>query len=381
MAATLDEARMLMTQGESILLSLSPLKTWQRPFHQFHLPPSKLLSIFQNLSQLCRAGIPLPDALGAVGEKNTQRPILEARSLLEQGQPLSKAFTRSGIMNNPLLLAFLEQAEVSGDYPQAFDQISTHLSWSQDLKKRLKKAIAYPALVMITSVALMIFLLTFVVPQLVSLYQQSGLELAGATQALLTLSHYTPNILMVFSSLAIFLMIGIYLLLIQTRHAPYTLRRLLRGLLTLPLIGKLLTNMLLLQYLQSLHALLATHKKSILTAMTYSERAVRPAPFQLLFHHTRLQVEYGTTLSQALVQSFTLSLSLQKILEVGEHSGALTAALKHSVTHMETTLQNQLDKVLQRLGPLMLCLVGGLLIFIIVAVFLPLYGGLGGLEQ
>ncbi len=374
------EARTILSTKGFTLISLTPLKTWQRFFQKVELQPAALLHFFKVLAQLCRAGLPLPDALKALegeGAKQSYQPIVR---LLEQGFAFSNALKKSTLLNNELLLSFLEQAECSGDYPHAFDKIVTHLEWREALKKRLKKTLSYPLFVFTLSIALLIFLMTFVVPQLLDLYNMSSLEIPPMTQALLTFSNYASPVLVGGVSILTLAILMSVALICYGRHDISLRNRYLTSLLKIPLLGVYLRDILLLQYTANVHGLLEAQKDNIIGAMSCAEQNLHPSFFGTLFEQPRLYVEKGSPFSSGLHGCFPLPETVLKMLQVGEKSGALPTALKHVTGYIQKNLQDSLDQFIQRLGPLMLLLVGGFLLFIIAAIFLPLYGGLGALE-
>lgn len=374
------EARTILSTKDLTLLSLKPLRTWQRLFQKIELQPEEILSLFKSLAQLCRAGLPLRESLKALEGESAKRSYQPLVRLLEQGSSLSTALKQSALLTNELLLSFIKQAERSGDYPHAFDQIITHLDWMETLKKRLKKTLAYPLFVFALSLTLLIFLMTFVVPQLLDLYKMSSLEIPPMTQFLLTVSHYsTPLLMGIVSLLSALFLVGL-VLISYSRYNVFLRNRFLKGLLKAPLIGQHLKDILLLQYTTSVQALLTAQKESIVSAMDCAEQNLHPSFFRSLFKQPRFYVEKGQSFSEALHTHFPLPESILKMLQVGEKSGALPLALKHVTQYIDKNLQNSLEKFIQRLGPLMLLLVGGFLLFIIGAIFLPLYGGLGSLE-
>ncbi len=379
-ANTLEEAHTLLTSKDLVLISLKPLQVWQHFLYKPHLKTTDLLSLFKSLYQLCRAGLPLLEALKSLQNHSSKKSYQSIVQLIEQGFPLSKALRQSSLMTNELLLSFLQQAEIKGDYPMAFDQIVDHLHWLEDLKKRLKKTLSYPALVLGLSIGLMIFLMNFVVPQLLDLYHMSGLGIPPMTQALMTFSKAMPVIL-ISTIAALGSVISAFIIaLFYGRHTSFLLKRFLILTLRVPLIGIGLRDILLLQYTKSMQALLNTQKEGILEAMSCAENSLHPRLFRTLFLQPRLYVEQGESFSKALQHYFPLPKTVFKMIQVGEKSGTLPKALLHVTDYIDGHLQESLNKLIQRLGPFMLLMVGGLLIFIISAVFLPLYSGLGGLD-
>ena len=374
------EARRILSTKEFTLISLKPLKAWQQLFQKIELKPEELRSLFKALAQLCRAGLPLREALKALegdGQKKSYQPLIR---LLEKGLSFSGALKQSALLTNDLLLSFIKQAESSGDYPSAFDQIVTYLQWMENLKKRLKKTLSYPLFVFMLSLTLLIFLMTFVVPQLLDLYKMSSLEIPPLTRALLTMSHYSgPLLTSIGVILSAFFSVG-FILINYSRYNTFLRNRFLKALLKTPLLGQHLRDILLLQYTTSVQALLEAQKDNIVRAMDCAEQNLHPAFFRSLFRQPRFYVERGSAFSEALHTHFPLPESILKILQVGERSGALTLALKHVTQYVDKNLQDSLERLIQRLGPLMLLLVGGFLLFIIGAIFLPLYGGLGSPE-
>ena len=374
------EACTILSTKNLTLISLKPLNFWHYFFQKVELQPVALLQLFTHLAQLCRAGLPLREALKSLdrdGKHHSYQPVIR---LLEQGFSFSKALKQSTLLTNKLLLSFIEQAERSGDYPHAFDQAVIHLQWIEDLKKRLKKTLSYPLLVFTLSTILLTFLMIFVVPQLLDLYKMSNLEVPPMTRVLLAILHYSVPLFVGIGSFFSVALLSGFALMSYGRYNISLRNRFLRRLLKIPFVGGHIRNILLLQYTANLQALLTAQKDNIIGAMACAEQNIPPAFFRTLFRQPRFYVEKGSAFSNALYMHFPLPESVLKMLQVGEKSGALPLALQHVTRYIDKNLQDSLEKVIQRLGPLTLLLVGGFLLFVIGSIFLPLYGGLGSLE-
>jgi type II secretory pathway component PulF len=371
-AASPEEAVSFLQDSSRVVVSLKPSHWWQQRF----LKDPELCAFFRDLTHLCKAGLPILEALQSL----TIVPLYPLRMQLQQGVLLSEAFTRTGLITDSLVLAFIRNAERHGDYPKAFEQIIAHLAWRIQFKERFVKALTYPLFVLLLSGGLISFLLSYVVPKLVTLYQTTGQALPAATSVLLTLSDVSPVLLglLMGGALVLGLLYGI-----QKRYAslvPAWSVKVCTLFLRIPWFGPRLQEIILLQYFEGLQVLLASGACPILQALDQTRENIKPRLFQTLFQGTSSRVAQGLSLTQSLQCTGLLPDAVTQMLFVGETSGRLPQNLQGIMSYLNDHFSNATEVFLKRIGPLLLLMVGGLLLFIVVSIFLPLYGGLGALE-
>lgn len=370
-----------LLQGEGIaLLSLRPFQEWQRSFVKVAFRNQEALEFFRSLEQLMRSGVSLLESLRCLTVEAGKYPLYLVTRLLEKGKSFSQVLQETRLLENTLILSFLSYAEYDGDYPKAFQQITAYLTWQNNLKNSLKKALSYPLLILGLSTTLIVFLITVLVPRLLELFMLMDCEPPSLTSFLAYCGNHVVSWLTCFLVGVIGGVGGGYFFLRQAAILPNIFKKICSLLFEIPWIGERLREILLLRYIGGLQVLLSSQSCRIVEAMDLATQSLRPLFFSPLFKEIQERVACGESFSWSLRESGLLTPTLFTIVVVGEKSGRLPDNLKYLVTFIEYNFREALGAFSKWLGPCLLVMIGVILIFIIFAVFVPLYSGIGSFE-
>lgn len=335
------------------------------------LTRAQLCELTRQLATLVGAGIPLVDALATL-ERQLRQPALHAvlvtlRGSLAEGLGLARSLARQGAPFTGLYCALVEAGERSGRLGQVLARLADHLEQVQRQRHKARTALIYPAVLMGVSLAVVVGLMTFVVPKLTEQFAHSGQSLPLITSLLIGISqglvHAGPYLL----ALAIGLTVaGGWLL----RKPHWRLRR-DDLLLRLPRVGALLQVLESARLARSL-AILSGSGVALLEALQVATETVGNLRIRAAMAQVRQQVQGGTSLHRALDGAGQFPPLLVNMVGSGEASGTLADMLERVADDQERGFARQVDTAMALFEPLMILVMGAVVLFIVLAVLLPI---------
>jgi general secretion pathway protein F len=325
----------------------------------------------RQLAGLVGSGLPLERALTALSEEaedQRQRELVaHLRSEVNAGSPFARALGSAPREFDEVYRAVVAAGEQSGALGTVLERLADDLEERQSLQAKLIGATLYPAIVSLIAIVIVIFLVTYVVPQVASVFTNSKRALPALTVAMLAISAFIRNY-------------G-WLLLLGIVAGVVTLRLMLRNevfreqfdasWLTLPLIGKLSRGYNSARFSGTL-AMLAGAGVPILKALqaaaeTLSNRAMRADAMDAL-----VQVREGAPLASALAGKKRFPGLLSMFARLGEQTGQLPQMLDRAARQTSMEVQRRAMAMATILEPLLIVAMGGVVMLIVLAVLLPI---------
>ncbi|MBV4504887.1 type II secretion system inner membrane protein GspF [Pseudomonas sp. BW13M1] len=335
------------------------------------LTRAQLCELTRQLATLIGAGIPLVDALATL-ERQLRQPALHAvlvtlRGSLAEGLGLARSLARQGAPFTGLYCALVEAGERSGRLGQVLARLADHLEQVQRQRHKARTALIYPVVLMGVSLAVVIGLMTFVVPKLTEQFAHSGQSLPLITSLLIGISQGLVQAGAYLLALAIGLAVaGGWLL----RKPHWRLRR-DDLLLRLPRVGALLQVLESARLARSL-AILCGSGVALLEALQVATETVGNLRIRAAMAQVRQQVQGGTSLHRALDGAGQFPPLLVNMVGSGEASGTLADMLERVADDQERGFARQVDTAMALFEPLMILVMGAVVLFIVLAVLLPI---------
>lgn len=331
----------------------------------------QLCELTRQLATLSSAGIPLVDALATLERQLAQPAIrnllVAVRGALGEGHSLAQSLRRQGGLFDDLYCALVEAGERSGKLAPVLERLADHLEQVQRQRHKARTAMIYPAVLMLVSLAVVIGLMTFVVPKLTEQFSHSGQTLPLVTRVLIGLSDGLLLIGPWLLGLLVLASLGAGALL---RQAHWRLRR-DRALLGWPKVGALLSVLESARLARSL-AILAGSGVPLLEALQVATATVGNREVHRALQTVREQVEGGVSLHRALSGAGHFPPLLLNMVASGEASGTLPDMLERVADNQERGFTRQVDTLMALFEPLMILVMGAVVLFIVLAVLLPI---------
>jgi len=349
-----------------------PFFTWSLPATWRSVRKKDLLILSQEFLALLRAGLPIPAVLDLVIQRQVHprlRHILEkVRDAVKGGAALSEAAEQHSEVFPPLFVASVRVGEKSGDLPETLARYIAHLKRAITLQKKVTAALIYPAILMGLTTAVVIFLLTVVVPSFSQLYLDFDAQLPYPTRVLMAFTGFVREYLLIMLPIPLLGLFGLW----QWRRTSTGRRHLDRLLLRLPLLGHIIQDFSLATFCRTLGTVLAGGMP-IVPALEIAAGSVHSRAAQEQLQQAIPAVTGGTSVAQALEDAKAAPPLVLEMVGVGERTGGLEEMLQHVADFLEEELDHRLSAMATMVEPAIMVAMGLVVAGIVITMYLPIF--------
>jgi len=339
-----------------------------------------LIAFCFDLEQVSRAGIPLIEGLrdlrDGMDNPRFREVLTSVLEDIEGGKTLSQALSAFPQVFNTVFISLVRAGELAGRMTEVFENLGATLKWQDELVSQTRRLLVYPALVMVVVSAVILFLLIYLVPQVVGLLKTMGLELPIQTRILIAVSAFIAGYWWLMIALVLLAGAAIAAALKTSERARYFMDY---ATLRLPLIGRILQKIILARF-ANFFALMYRSGITILEAMRTSEEIVANRYVARGIQRAGQQINAGETLSEAFQNLGMFPPLVVRMLRVGENTGAIDTALLNVTYFYNRDVRESVDKALKLLEPALTLVLGTVLALILFSVLTPVYDILGQLK-
>lgn len=331
-----------------------------------------LISFTRQLYILIKAGIPLLKALQIIFDQlpagRFKQNIEAIIGDIQEGKSFSESISFTPQFFSLFYINMIKAAEVSGNLTGILKELSEHLLKQRRITRQVQAAIMYPILVLIIAVVILTLLLMFVIPVFTRIFEGLGGTLPALTLFLIRISKFVAHWGGLFFALCITIIITISLLYKKTTKVKFLLSNLVWN---SPLFGRVIKTMEMGRFCRTLGTLLS----SGVTLMKGLEVLIETTPGVLLcqaLQDIRDKIEQGQTLSTTMEETGIFPLTLVKMIQVGEESGKTADLFLEAAEDYEDEVSFAVSGLLSLLEPVLIVIMGGIVGFIVVALFFPI---------
>ncbi|MEW6279106.1 MAG: type II secretion system F family protein [Candidatus Eremiobacterota bacterium] len=341
------------------------------PWSKDRISPASIRLFTLHLSVLLGAGLGLARSLDVLGRGQDDAMSRVARSLsvrVDQGHSLSEAMRTQGEVFPPLYLGLVRVAEVTGQLVKTFERLAATLERQSGIRQRLMSALAYPAFVLVSVLAMTAFLVYFLLPMFMKTFTDSGAELPWMTRMLVTLVT-NPWFTSAPPVLGGLLAGSVWVYARQ----PARRRRLYSALFHVPVLGRFLFLAALSQVTGSLALLLENGVNLTKALDCVRQTPTGWQPLDEALKQVQTLIFEGSELGEALASTRIMPPLLVNMVAAGEPIGTLHPWLRRYTELTEDDLQGRIDALGSVLEPVLLVFLGLVVGFVVLACFLPTY--------
>jgi type IV pilus assembly protein PilC len=331
----------------------------------------RFLIFNQQFVTLIRAGLPILKSLDLLAERLTDPKLAKAiqgvREQVRNGALLSDAFARQNVFP-PIYVTSVLAGERSGSLPDVLDRFISYQRLALAVRRKLVVSLIYPAVLVFLVIGLVVFLVTYVVPNFAELYRNMDAELPAATQFLIALGTTARNYVLAGFAALVLAIVGLRL----RSRTPSGGEALDRFLLKLPVVGEVWLKYQVAQFSRMLGTLLVGGIPLLQGLNTAAESLGTPVLKNALQQAVKL-VREGQALSASLRATGVFpSLSLD-MMEVGESTGALPAMLTSVAEFYEEDVSTRVTALLSLIEPIIMIIMAVFVGFVLVSLYLPIF--------
>ncbi|MBI3358022.1 MAG: type II secretion system inner membrane protein GspF [Nitrospirae bacterium] len=368
-------ARLKLRQDGIFTTDLTPVEETQKSggiFFQDKIPLSETAVMTRQLATLLGSDVPLMEALAALIEQ-VEKPVhkqvwVSVRDRVREGASFADALGQHPKTFSSLYQQMVKAGEASGTLDLILVRMSQYLEAQVTLRKKIFSILAYPVLMMILSGLILLFLISFVVPKVTSIFSDMHQALPLPTIVLLGISDFLRNYGWVFILLVLFGIVGLKRY-IATPGGRWHFDRVT---IKLPFVGRLFKIMAVARFAKTLATLLEAGIP-LLPALAIVQEVVGNKVVEEAIEKARENIREGEGIAEPLKKSGLFPPLLTHLIAVGEKSGELEPMLNKVSQSYENEVETTITTLTSLLGPFMILAMGGVVLFIVLAVLLPIF--------
>jgi len=332
------------------------------------------IAIFaRQLSTMMAAGVPLVQSFDIVGKGHNnpsmQELLLSIKADIESGTSLTEALRKHPLQFDDLFCNLVHAGEQAGVLETLLDRIATYKEKTESLKKKIKKAMIYPAAVVGVAIIVTAILMIFVVPQFQELFKNFGADLPAFTQMVVSMSEFIQHSWYV-------IVIGFIVVIVVFNYAFKRSRKMRefidRILLASPAIGPILHKSALARFSRTTSTMFAAGVP-LVEAMDSVAGATGSVTYGNAVLRIRDDIASGQSMQISMLQQRIFPHMLLQMVAIGEESGSLDDMLGKVADFYEEEVDNAVDGLSALLEPLIMVVLGTLVGGLVIAMYLPIF--------
>lgn len=325
------------------------------------------------LSTYLKAGIALADAVKILA-KQSKKPAIrksfyELVYQLLKGESLSDAMDMQEKVYPKLLINMVKTAEMTGDLPSILDDMSEYYTSIDQTRKQMKSAMTYPAIVFIIAIAVLVFMLVYLVPQFSSLFESNGAELPLLTKAVMAVSQFIQNnwiILVVGIAAIIFVFYELFTHVQKFRETVQVI------LMHLPVFKDIIIYNEVANFTKTFASLL-NHGVFITDSMEILSKITNNEIYKRIIHKTLENLGKGDSISTAFKGEWAVPVVAYEMIVTGETTGQLGQMMEKVATHFQSLHKNVINQMKSLIEPIIMVFLAIVVGIILLSIIQPMF--------
>lgn len=336
------------------------------------LKQKQLVLCTRQLATLIDAGLPLLRSLNiliAQQKPSKLRDILrEICADVQSGATFSEGLAKHPKAFDRLYVNMVRAGEVGGMLEVVLNRLAVFMERRQALKRRVKGALVYPVAVVIIATGIVSFLLTYVVPTFAEIFKDFGKGLPAPTQFLVNCGEFMKAKWWLLLAIMSWSIVGLKFLL----KIPVVQRVIDRVSLKMYLVGDLVTKVAVARFARTLGTLI-TSGVPILQALKITKETIGNCVIQNAIQKVHDSIKEGDTIAAPLDEAKVFPAMVVNMIDVGEETGSLDAMLMKVADIYDAEVEAAVDAMLALMEPAIIIVLGGIIGFIVVSLYLPIF--------
>lgn len=328
-------------------------------------------SFYREFSVLIKSGVDFNQALTILADQEKSKFVKSIYKTINadivKGKSLNQAIQHYKHFS-PYEYHSIKIGEDTRRLPDIFDQLQNYFSRKIKMKRQVVSVLAYPVFVLLITFGVLYFMLNFVVPMFASVFQQFGKELPQITQFVVNISKNFNTIIFVVFGLVLSMVVAHKLLVKNDVYLRITSTILLK----MPFFGNLIKKIYLARFCQSLGLLLSA-KTPLITALELTEKMISFYPLKTALKKTKKDILKGETLAASLKKSTFFTPKIISLTSIGEQINKLDTMYDGLANQYNDEIDHSTKLIGTILEPIMIVLIGGIVGFIMIAMYSPIF--------
>lgn len=373
-AETEEEVRNFLISQDYQVLSI----TLRPPYDIDIMANSKIKSgdlsfCLTQLSTYIKSGIPLVDSVRILA-KQSQKPALKKSFNqliyeLLKGENLSDAMMAQGETYPKLLINMVKTAEMTGDLPSILDDMADYYTSMERTKKQMISAMIYPSVVLVLAFAVLIFMLTYLVPQFSGMFAENDATLPALTLAIIGISDFikTNYIILIIA------IIGIILIFVYLYKKVISFKTMIQTILMhIPVIKNIIIYNEISNFTKTFASLI-NHGVFITDSMEILSKVTNNEVYKRIINKTLVNLAKGDSISSAFKGEWAIPIVAYEMLVTGENTGQLGLMMEKVADHFQLLHKTIIDQMKSLLEPIMICFLAVVVGVILISIVQPMF--------
>ena len=332
-----------------------------------------LVFFLTQLSTYIKSGIPLTDSIVMLDEqnKNKNRKNLYKKILYElnTGAPFSEALARQGNIFPKLLINMLKTSELTGNLTEALDDMAAYYKTADTNRKQIISALTYPSVVLVVAIAVLTFLLIFIIPRFEDIFKQLGADLPGITVFLVNTSNFVKdNIIKILIAVA-----GVIIILIAMYKNIKKFRYFVQYILMhIPIIKNVIIDNQIVMFTKTFSSLIR-HDVFITDSIEMLGKVTNNEIYKDIIKEAVTNLSTGAGLSKAFEDKWAFPRIAYEMLVTGEKTGRLGVMMENVASYYEEEQKALIQRLKSLIEPVMIILLAGIVGVVLLAIFVPMF--------
>ena len=331
-----------------------------------------LCLLTRQLATLSRSGLPLAEAVATVAKQTEKqrikRLLLGVRNRIVEGHSLAEGLSAFPHVFPEIYRTTVAAGEQSGHLDVVLERLADYTESRQELQQSLMQALLYPIILTIMALAIVSFLLAYVVPKVVQVFENSDQALPLLTRMLIALSDFVRDYYFGIFAVIILVVVTFSALLKKSPVKRFVHHWLLR----LPLIGQLAKGSNTARFTRTL-SILAASGVPVLDSLRIAAQVISNLPMRSSVETVAVRVREGASLAKSLEQEGYFPPMVVNLIASGESGGNLDEMLERAAVNQEREMKTRINMLMGLLEPLLLVAMGGVVLVIVMAILQPIF--------
>lgn len=362
------------------LVRASVTEERRSPIGQRRVERSDLIVFCIHMGQLTRAGVPilggLTDLRDSLDHPRFKEVVGNLIEVIESGKNLSEALEEYPQIFDTLFVNLIKAGEASGQLAEVFDSLADMIKWQDELNTTTKKLLMQPLVVGTVVLGVTIFLMVYLVPQLVDFIVNMGEELPIHTRALIATSNFMTNYWFIWLPTPIVIFVTVKILVKTNMKFRFRMDNLK---LRIWKIGPVIQKIILSRF-ASFFSMMYAAGIPILRSLEIAEGIIDNLVIKSALEQAREDIEQGDPISQSFENTGMFPPLVVRMLKIGETTGGLDKALLNVSYFYDRDIKDSIDKVQAMIQPTMTLIVGTILGWVMLSVLGPVYNALSNIQ-
>ncbi len=372
-AESADEVRAFLTSLDYQILEVKERSKMDIDIGTSKFNASDLSFSLTQLSTYLKAGIPLADSVRILA-KQSKKPGIKKSFFqlvyqLLKGENLSDAMNMQGKVYPKLLINMVKTAEMTGDLPSILDDMAEYYTSMDQTRKQMKSAMTYPIVVLTIAFGVLIFMLTYLVPQFSSMFEENGAQLPALTLAIIGISNFIKS----YWYLLIIGIVALVFIFVQIFKKNQKFRETIQTILMhLPVIKDIIIYNEIANFTKTFASLL-NHGVFITDSMEILSKITNNEVMKRIIGNTLENLGKGDTISSAFRGEWAIPVVAYEMIVTGETTGQLGQMMEKVATHFQMLHKNVIDQMKSLVEPFLICFLAIVVGIILLSIIQPMF--------